>query len=557
MTQLVEPLDLSEAAALTNVAELLDESSRRVSDVTPAGRHLAVVLLDGAVEAAIAVCLSRFSESSSDRMALVDNHKVLMKHLRERKNKVIGWHEVAKLRRARNLSQHHQIPIDAEALKNLEGPVNRYIDTIVMETFSIRLNQVSMAAAVTDEDFRKTLQDIHDQIDSEDTAGAKDAMAELYRSIVREIGGSRVEHFGFRRPIRRTIQLSSRTIGGSNPQRDADMSEIERWAREAQRSIDEARSFNDASPFASDLSEFVWFRRVVLELDQIAVDEARRAYRFLVRFIARWEAYLETEKLLSDRQAEIQRWNPSPDPSGRPAVDGPPAVSLDRSVTGTGQFRLDLAVKIGIEGDSTNANLWDSALAGALRSRSETSNHRFVMRRWDGISVLGVTQEDFEIVRSEVDEILDDANERFKTLQQAEETNERQAMERREKLADLAKHAAKLIDELGLSQVFGEPYTDDHKGIYGLSIAEDYNEALIRELRAGSPELPVGDVRTIHRSAVWTLPSNVSEDSLTESIAEVVRSLTAPAAARRREAIDLAATIHSAQVAANAIFGRE
>lgn len=74
-------LEPSEISALIGVRELIDEASRHVHDRSTGGRHTAVVLLDGAAEATIAVCLGHFGDSSAEKDTLASLHGRLEKHL--------------------------------------------------------------------------------------------------------------------------------------------------------------------------------------------------------------------------------------------------------------------------------------------------------------------------------------------------------------------------------------------------------------------------------------------------------------------------------------------
>lgn len=59
-------LTVGEIVALDGVRSLLSEGRRRVGDRTIGGRHVAVMMLDSAVEATLSVCLGRFGDAPSE-----------------------------------------------------------------------------------------------------------------------------------------------------------------------------------------------------------------------------------------------------------------------------------------------------------------------------------------------------------------------------------------------------------------------------------------------------------------------------------------------------------
>src|SRR5688500_13039876 len=106
-------LSVSEIEALISLRSLYEEAVQRSADVSLTGRHVATILRDGAVEAAISVCRARYLESPKSAESLDKSYSNLLKALRTDHPELPGlqaWPDVWRLHRARNDAQHHQIP---------------------------------------------------------------------------------------------------------------------------------------------------------------------------------------------------------------------------------------------------------------------------------------------------------------------------------------------------------------------------------------------------------------------------------------------------------------
>lgn len=203
-------LTLNEANALVGVRSLMAEASRRGADRSVAGRHVAVVLLDSAVEAALAVCLGRFGDSANERDTLADLHKRLSGTT---KTAFPGWREVGRLRRARNLAHHHQIPVDPEALAGFFGPVAEYLDAAVRSTFGIRITDVALADSIVDPSARARVAEAEDAIAEGDVAKGVSALSLAFGEALRRstglTTGSGTPHFddlGFGQAIESAVK---------------------------------------------------------------------------------------------------------------------------------------------------------------------------------------------------------------------------------------------------------------------------------------------------------------------------------------------------------------
>ncbi len=333
------------------VRELLTEATRRVGDRSVGGRHAAVVLLDGAVEAAIAVCLGEFGDSPSDRDSLADMQNRLSRHTQKVKG-LVGWRDANRLRRARNLAQHHQVPIDSETLETLHPPVATYVDSLIRSTLGIRMSDVVLSDAIHTEELRTLLEEVEAAIDDGDLAAA---IAKLRRTFLdargRWLPSSRLRH------------RDELGIGEMIDNATADM-----------------RDLVEATPFAPDPAEYLWYRRAMTSNESstaiaLTEDDVRRALQFVVGWIVRWEAYNRTHAQLTQREREARRvvTAPSTRTDGRPEWAEQPEVLLRHEGT---DVTIGGAIRWGkAEDTDERSDDWLRAVGQAIRATFADTGH--------------------------------------------------------------------------------------------------------------------------------------------------------------------------------------
>lgn len=104
-------LDLPTVSELVRLRMLAEDSRRRSEDTSEAGRHLALISLDGACEYALWLAGRAHGAKFKERSSRSDMVSTLKSLLGERW-KLQGWPGVEQLHRARNNAQHAAVAID-------------------------------------------------------------------------------------------------------------------------------------------------------------------------------------------------------------------------------------------------------------------------------------------------------------------------------------------------------------------------------------------------------------------------------------------------------------
>ena len=352
-------LDPSQVSAIIGVRELLVEASRRVSDRSVGGRHAAVVLLDGAVEAAVSVCLGQFGDSAGERDTLADMHRRLMTHLGAKSRCLPGWRDASRLRRARNLAQHHQIPVDSDALGALYPPVSAYVEEAIRATLGVRLVDVVLSDAITDDELRRALAEAETALDSGEPGT-----------------GLRLVSATFRTARERWVS-STRGQPGGVPPLGRDEFGI---AESIDKRTADLRDLVEVSSFAADPAEYLWYRRVISPLrighgSAATEDDVRRALQFVVGWIVRWEAYDRAHREISERERERRRFKApwSSREGGRPEwIRRPEVVAKPNRVEIRGPVAWGKADET-MSAHRTGVSRWDVLCAGSSMSMGCTS----------------------------------------------------------------------------------------------------------------------------------------------------------------------------------------
>lgn len=358
-------LTLGEIGALNGVQSLLAEAARRTGDHTVGGRHVAVVLLDGAVEACLSVCLGRHGEAASDRDTLADLYKRLERHTSQRR--LSGWREASRLRRIRNLTHHHQVPVDSETLADLLPTVSAFVDNAVRATFGVRLGDVTIASAIRSEELRGQVQAAEGSLAAGELADAVAHAGAAFKSAL----GAWSRH---RQSLTQTF-VHHDELG---------------LGRAIDGFVAPTRELVEMLAFAPDQAEAIWFDRLLRlrQRDVVGREDVRRAIRFAVDWIVRWEAYETLHRSYSEGERQVRYIDvePSSSPDGRPEFVGAPAVvaHLDgvlvstRMRWGTGDM------------DESRKQTWHHALAECCNTQGARAHLRddvlelYVARPKDG-----------------------------------------------------------------------------------------------------------------------------------------------------------------------------
>jgi hypothetical protein len=509
----VTQMDSSQVSAIIGVRELLVEAARRVPDRSVGGRHAAVVLLDGAVEAAISVCLGQFGDSAGERDTLADLHRRLAKQLSVSGGTLRGWRDANRLRRARNLAQHHQIPVDSDALQRLYPPVPEYVEDAIRGTFGVRLVDVVLGDAIADEQLRRVLVEAEGDLDG----GALPAGLEKIRDA-------------FTTAQQRWIS-SARVHSGGTRWHGSDDLGVGRMIDDRTADI---RDLVEALPFAADAAEYIWYRRLTSAArrgtsDAATDGDARRALQFVVGWIVRWEAYDRAHREMSERERTRLRVKapPSTRAGGRPEwLHAPEVTVLPERVEIRGSVRWGEPD----DGDEVSEE-WATALGRALRrlanvddmypglSRNQVSlvwsprERRSPSAPPEGVErvrrMMSVLRQAFDETPTEVESV------------RAERTAANADLLRREQLA------TRLLVEIqgstgGEASPFKSASTPDFGGGVDVDLG-GYEQDELAEFWRRRSDLPLGNlVLRGDGHVVWHIPAAVDEGLLGEATRRVV-----------------------------------
>lgn len=416
----------SETEALVSLRSLLGEAMQRSSDRSITGRHVATILLDGAAEAAIGVCRSKFLQSPKGQESLDKSYSKLLEALRVNHPDLLGvaaWPEVWRLHRARNAAQHHQIPPDHEVLVRWASSVGSFVDDAVALAFGIRLTRVNRASAIANDDLRATYGTAEDALASGDSVSAVRLLRDAFNDAVRSY--KRQHH-------------DAMNVNALRLRDDLGLGEA------VSSAVSHLEELLQVAPFTSSLSEYVWWRSLLRNLQygedaHIDIDEAHRAATFVLSWILRWEAF-------AARYADVRRPpipsrpppRPSPHPDGSPVVDVQNAtvdVEEDRRTTGsprTERWVLVLPYAVGREGESTSAQLngWSLNLSNALREKR--GGEPWISATTDGwqarvLVTVNPDAFDMKAIVAEIQDRIDD----IRALRRQEEAEQAAVRERR------------------------------------------------------------------------------------------------------------------------------
>jgi hypothetical protein len=120
--------DLPTASALVRLRLLTEDARRRADDISEAGRHLAVVALDGACEYALWLASREHTVPVKERASVPDLYSAVKEALAGWQ--VRGWRAVNQMHQARNVAQHAGVALDADQLPSWADATTAFIDSL-------------------------------------------------------------------------------------------------------------------------------------------------------------------------------------------------------------------------------------------------------------------------------------------------------------------------------------------------------------------------------------------------------------------------------------------
>jgi hypothetical protein len=302
---------LPAASALAEVRWLLDDARARAASAIPPARRSAVIALDGAIESALWLVARALGQAPSRRMesfdALVSAVRSGLQH------DGVQWREpgldgILQLRQARNGAQHAAVRPEAVQLAEWADAAAAFVDGLLEAAFGVTTGDVGLALAIGDHALREELE------------RAEQALRDGDAPVAFERAWTAFEE---------AVQRWTRSPAGGPPT-PATMPPAYMASADADLRFEVARlrAFQDVQTFASDLGEYLALRRIAELLDgpafTAAHDDALRAIRFTVTWIARWEAF--------ERGYPDERWRGALEqlePPADPISDGPAVIGLD------------------------------------------------------------------------------------------------------------------------------------------------------------------------------------------------------------------------------------
>lgn len=298
-----KPFDLPTTAALVRLRLFLEDALRRAEDGSEAGRHLALIALDGVVEYALwLVAQALVAPLERERPSFHELLGAVQVHLTEagRDWDSAGRPGVEQLRRARNAAQHAAVVPSPDQLPLWADATFAFIDSLCRAAFDRGVGELLLAEAVRDLWLREQIEHAERAIDRGDAGVAFDfAFAALDEARSRWRG---------QRAVERPPGPHFTPILGPDP--DAAL----------HGQIADLDDLLEVQSFSSDLGEYVSLRRAREQAESGWTPEdqdARRALRFAVSWIVRWE--VSTQGYPGERFAQ---WRESIEPPTKDDVEG-------------------------------------------------------------------------------------------------------------------------------------------------------------------------------------------------------------------------------------------
>lgn len=406
-----------DAPSLVGLRLLMEEGVRRSSERSPVGRRIAIVILDGAVEAAIGVCLSNFGEDFGDK--LDDGYSKLVAALKadgRLKGSLSCAQDVKRLRKARNLAQHHGITPDPSEMQGWATAVQSFVEHVIRATFHVDLSLIAFADALQTKDLR---------------SGFREAEALLANGDVRGCVRELTHVFGNARRRSDAQHRATRVLSPLVPQ----------FGQNPDPTAAYVEDLLSVSTFATDLGEYLWWRsisdaiRLAPQTAEVTEQEAQRAISFVFSWIVRWEGFTET--YITDRLGRWPEHTPpsSPHSDGRPVLtSGPITVRAQAANVATqpGRTRFVAAVPFAAGSEDIPWPIWRQTVNTAFNKyreeHSASAPWNMVGTQDSGFIELEVTEaSETDAIRAALSEVFDLAA-RLRVESEAESLNYQAAL---------------------------------------------------------------------------------------------------------------------------------
>jgi hypothetical protein len=286
---------------------MLEDALGRSQDPTEQGRHSAIVLLDGACEHAMGIALGHRGKSIPRQFP--QKFDALQDALGDWQPD--SWAAVLQLHEARNQAQHHGTVPDASNMPTWAAQGQRFIDSLVAAVFNVDLSTVLLAEAVEIEDVRSLLVEAEQATQQQDAAAAFQAAIAGFDAAREAWRGQRADAIGH---IRLQYSGLSHLVGGV----ETDPINL---------SLLRFEDLLEVQPFAQDIGEYHWLIARRSEVEQKIVptlEVAQRAFRFVVAWVLRWEAFAA--------RYSARQYPPPPPPYEPPVTGGDRPVVFDAIV---------------------------------------------------------------------------------------------------------------------------------------------------------------------------------------------------------------------------------
>lgn len=149
--------DLPAAQSLVRLRLLAEDAARRAGDSSEAGRHQALIALDGACEHAL------WLAARHDGVRIKENQRGSLPVLHgaithQRSNwRLDGWAGVNQMHEARNGAQHAGITPDTQQLVAWADAATAFVNSLCIAAFGAELKDIVLASAIRDEELRGLL----------------------------------------------------------------------------------------------------------------------------------------------------------------------------------------------------------------------------------------------------------------------------------------------------------------------------------------------------------------------------------------------------------------
>lgn len=256
------------ASALVRLRLVTDDAARRADDTSEAGRHLALIALDGACEYALWLA-SRAQNVplKKERAGVPELYSAVKAALASWQ--VVGWPSVNQMHQARNLAQHAGVAPDVGQLPTWRDAVIAFINSLCLAAFNFPLAEIMLANAVRDPELRARLRCSEQEV--AENPGQAFALA---------LGAFDKARARWRAQRDAQVSAPSAQLVPSTP---------------PEPPLGDVSDLLEVQLFAGDAGEYIWLRRARQEHKWAdwtpSPEQARRALLFVTGWIVRWEIF--------------------------------------------------------------------------------------------------------------------------------------------------------------------------------------------------------------------------------------------------------------------------